>query len=441
MSSKKKIENQFLKVVRHYLDIENYFEAIKVLEEAYSKTENPELLFKVGLIYKEKIRNLEKALEFFTKTLQFTKLKGSLHNEIARVQISLNNIEKAKLTIEEGLKINSFHDDLIYTLSTISKPNEIFNKNLLLQALNKYPNSIRLNYAIAKYFDDLKDYEKAYPYYDKANNLQNTLDKFNHKQFEFSSNYLLDHFKKNSFPEISIKNHFNVTPIFILGMPRSGTTLVEQIISSHSKVASGGELLFMPKIYNLFLKEFYQKKEKQITGKIIYQYASQYLDLSIKQIFNLKEDYFTDKLPNNFLLIGFIKLLFPKSPIILCEREKRDICISIYKNLFTEKNLCYSNNQKDIKKYFSTYEKIINTWKKNFDFFSVKYENLVNNFDQEIKKIINYCGLELESSNIHFQKSKNPVFTLSSYQVRQPIYGSSINGYKNYIKYWTDFLS
>lgn len=441
MSKDKTFQNQYLKVAKHYLSIENYLIAIETLEEGYNKTKDPEFLFKIGLIYKEKVKNLEKALKYFNKTLTFKSFNGSLHNEIARIEISQNLIEKAKTTILEGLKINSFHEDLIYTLSTILKPNEIFNENLLLKALEKNPKSIKLYYAIAKYYDDLGNYEKACKYYDIGNHEQHVLNKFNHEYFNHSSEYLLKNFNKNSFSKISVENISKITPIFIVGMPRSGTTLVEQIISSHSKVSSGGELLFMPKVYNSFLKEFYQKKDMQINSDIVNKFSSQYIEWSLTQIQHSKEIFFTDKLPNNFLLIGFIKLLFPKSPVILCEREKKDIYISIYKNLFTEKDLCYSNNQQDIKKYYATYEKIINFWKKDFDLMSVQYENLVNNFEPEVKKIMNYCNLDFEKSNIEFQKSKNPVFTLSSYQVRQPIYNSSVKNYERYLDFWPNFLS
>ena len=226
----------------------------------------------------------------------------------------------------------------------------------------------------------------------------------------------------------TIKNPKKI--IFILGMPRSGTTLIEQIISSHSNVYSSGELPYL----SLILKNIFFEDEKNINNNPIAliednekrnELSKQYF--SFIKNYEIGQNYITDKAPLNFMWIGFIKILFPDSKIIHSTRDPKDNCISLYKNIF-EGGLDFSYSENELGQYYNLYKDLMNFWKEKIpnDFLDVKYENLINNSEDEIKKIIDYCDLNWEESCLNFANSKNPIKTASVGQARKPIYKTSL---------------
>ena len=195
-------------------------------------------------------------------------------------------------------------------------------------------------------------------------------------------------FSENNFKGLSGSNENNV--IFILGLPRSGTSLVEQIVSSHKKVFGGGELPILPHLIkkNLLNKENHFKdnfSEIIKDTKTLEIFKKDYLKF-IKN-FNYSEKYITDKAPLNFRWIGIINLIFPKSKIIHCLRDPKDNCLSMFKNLF-EGGLNFTYSQEDLVEYFNHYQELMNFWKlHNSDMIlDIKYENLISNNEDEIKK-------------------------------------------------------
>ena len=228
-------------------------------------------------------------------------------------------------------------------------------------------------------------------------------------------------------------------PIFIIGMPRSGTSLVEQIISSHSNVFGCGELPILSKI----IKDNFLSEEREILdiSKNINDNPL-LLDKSRKEYsnfiknFKIQDEYITDKAPLNFRWIGFIKLIFPKAKIIHCHRDPKNNCFSIFKNLF-EGGLYFSYDQDDLVQYYNQYSDLMNFWKLKYENFilDVKYEDLVSNNIKEIKKILEFCDLDYQEKCLLFHKNKTPIKTMSTAQARKPIYKTSINSFEKYSKY------
>ena len=232
--------------------------------------------------------------------------------------------------------------------------------------------------------------------------------------------------------------------LFIVGMPRSGTSLVEQIISSHTSVYGAGEL---PYLNNIIQSEFFENKTLNLNKlhelnneKKLQDIAERYNVLTSS--YNYKENLITDKAPLNFLWIGLIKLIFPNSKIIHCSRSPKDNCLSLYKNLFDE-NLNWTYDETDLFRFYQEYDSLMSFWKKNIpDFiYDVNYENLISNSEFQIKKIVNFCDLDWEPGCIEFYKNKRAIKTVSSAQVRQSIYNSSINSSKNYEDFMPNLFS
>ena len=142
-------------------------------------------------------------------------------------------------------------------------------------------------------------------------------------------------------------------------------------------------------------------------------------------------------MPINFLYLGFIKLILPKSKIIHCKRNSKDNCLSIFKNYFRGKKLTFAYNIEEIVDYYNLYKNLMDYWKMIFpDFiYEIKYENLIINTKYEIKKLLTNCNLEWEDDCLNFYKNKRPIKTASDFQARNKIYASSVNSWKNYEEY------
>ena len=171
-----------------------------------------------------------------------------------------------------------------------------------------------------------------------------------------------------------------------------------------------------------------QKKKKN-------QFLSKY-KTKIKNISNESERV-TDKLPINFLYIGFIKLILPKSKVVHCYRNSRDNCLSLFKNHFPSRRLDYTYDLNKIVEYYNLYHDLMNHWNNLLpDFiFNISYENLVSNSEIEIKNLLKFCDLEWTNNCLYFYKNKRPIKTASDTQARSKIYNTSVSSWKNYEKY------
>tara|TARA_B110001450_G_scaffold205235_1_gene195072 strand:- start:502 stop:1467 length:966 start_codon:yes stop_codon:yes gene_type:complete len=230
--------------------------------------------------------------------------------------------------------------------------------------------------------------------------------------------------------------------IFILGMPRSGTSLVEQIITSHSDVFGAGELPQLSKIIKNRL--FYEDLPSEDGLIDLFQNESFADQLRLEYYnylkrFNAKNPFITDKAPLNFRWIGIIKILFPNSKIIHCSRNSKDNCLSIFKNFF-EAGLDFGYNQKELGTYYNIYLDLIKFWQKKLPglIYEAKYEHIIQSPELEIKKIIKFCDLHWEENCLEFHRNKNPIKTMSTAQARKPIYKSSLNSFEKFSPFLND---
>ena len=226
-------------------------------------------------------------------------------------------------------------------------------------------------------------------------------------------------------------------------MPRSGTSLTEQILSSHSDVFGGGEIPFIPSIIN---KNFLQDKNVKIFNEIndLEKKLNNSQDYYLHQISSIdnSEKSFTDKTPLNFRYIGFLINIFPNLKIINCKRNPVDVCWSNFKNYFGG-TLNFSNDLEDLAKYYNQYEDIMKFWKKYFsnNIYDLNYENLVNNPEEEIKNLIKFCELNWDPNCLKHYENKRVIKTVSFNQARKPIYKSAIKSSNKYEKYLGKLVS
>ena len=209
-------------------------------------------------------------------------------------------------------------------------------------------------------------------------------------------------------------------------MPRSGTTLIEQILSSHPKVFGGDEVEFIPNLIS----------QNSNLNKINYkEVGKKYCDM-MNKISN-KFERTTDKLPINFLSIGFIKLILPKAKIIHCSRAAEDNCFSIFKNHFTSGKIKFAYNMDEIVQYYNLYWDLMKFWNNLLPKFiyNLKYENLINTNKKETEKLLKFCELDWNENCLKFYNNHRPIKTTSNTQVRKKIYTTSIKFWENYKNY------
>jgi len=302
--------------------------------------------------------------------------------------------------------------------------------------LNKREKS-DLEFAIGKAYDDQENFELSIKYFESANKNRKELVDYNFKDEEKTFKSIKKYFENLDFKKISkIKSKKKI--IFIVGLPRSGTTLIEQILSAHNLVFGAGELNYLRQI----IKNHFIQENKLLSQKIRDYNSSQeniINDEYLKYLNNLNEDSFvaTDKAPQNFVWIGFIKMFFPDAKIIHSKRNYKDVFLSNYKNNFVSNDMDWSYDPDDILKYFNFYFENMRFWKKKCEDFiyDINYEDIVNNSEREIRKLLNYCDLDWDENCLNHHKSKKTIIkTVSTYQARKPIYKTSIDSNKHYLK-------
>ena len=395
---------------------------------------------------KFQLNKFEESLKLLNKALTINDKVIPVHLNLSLVYQSLGKFDKA---IDHLKIINSIDpsytriDKLMSALVNYNDDQKHLDimeeklKDLKLSDNQKIP----LYFGLSKAYEDKKEFSKAAENFEKGNNLKR-------KQF----NYSIDK-DKNLFNQIKTlfanyeQNKLALNPskkkiIFIIGMPRSGTSLVEQIISSHKYVCGAGELNYLNQL--VFKKNKSSQDVNFSMDLVKLDVAS--LNIVAKSYteflanFNFKEEFIVDKTLLNFQLVGYIRLLFPNSKIIHCQRERKANCLSIYKNLFeADGPWCY--NRKEINDYYNLYLDLMNFWDKKFpgEIYNIKYEDLILNPDTEIKKLIDTLKIGWDSNCLKFYENKNAIKTLSVNQARNKIYSSSMNLHEKYKPFLKEF--
>ena len=424
--------NNDLTLIRNYInylrDIYQNTKAIEFLNNQYDKNKNPELIVLIIAIlmdekkHNEALKYFDIAEEFFYNNRNFQFIKGVIFSE-------LGEKNKAIKIFEKLIERENFFGPAYRLLSLLKYQID----SDILQSIEDYLNQsetdelndIHLGLALSNFLEDNGEFKKSFFYLKKYNSKYRKIIKFDQQKMIDDFSKVKIFFKNLLKEKINVKITGQKNPIFILGMPRSSTSLVEQIISSHSDVFGCGELTFIE-------RESFELFEDKLDLEKIKSFKERYLSM----IDNISDEssFFTDKAPLNFLFIGIISIIFPESKIILCEKNRMDNLNSIYRNFFPS-GVDFSYDLDDLIFFNSFYDKVISFWEKEqINFYRLKYESLVDNFTEEVNELFKFLRLDNEEKCYEFHKTKRVVNTASFSQVRKPLFKESINRWKNYEK-------
>ncbi|MEZ9596900.1 sulfotransferase [Shewanella sp. 10N.261.52.F9] len=275
-------------------------------------------------------------------------------------------------------------------------------------------------FALGRFWEQQQEFNKAYQSMTQANQLLSPARPFKKESFLHIIKSLKTYQANNSI-DVAQSNKSQI-PIFIVGMPRSGTTLVEQILASHSKVQATDELPYIERIaLQLEMSGGYVKNLQALSTEMVSQMRQSYLK-EVEPYLDEKAAYFIDKNPNNFLHIGLIKTLFPEAKIINVIRHTTDNAISVFKQHFSRGH-DYSYSTEGIEIYWNAYHDIMQHWDRLYgeQLCHVSFETLVNDPETQIRRILDYCSLDFMQECIDFHQSKRTVLTPSAAQVRRPM--------------------
>ena len=384
----------------------------------------------------------EEAVPYFEQAIALDKTFLKARHCISQAFLALGKTKDALKHIEETLAIFPEDVNSIYSLSGLKKfkkgdPEFIALDHVLEKDDLSLPEKIRAHFCLGKMHADTKEYGKSFHHYQAGNRLRiNTGKGYDPEKYSSYISVLIKECSYRFFKQLECCGLDTRTPVFIIGMPRSGTTLVEQIISSHPKVYGAGELPFLGDCLESFcgrnpLQKDFVHTLKTIDKASIQKAANQYLDSLPDTSPGIRR--VTDKMPANLNYLWLGALMFPRATVIHCKRDPMDTMLSCFTQNFTNGQE-FSNDLDWLAGYYKDYLLLMDHWYRvlPINILTVEYESLVKDIEGVSKKIFDHCGLAWDSQCLDFYKQARVVKTASVLQVRRPVYTSSIGRWKAY---------
>jgi len=379
---------------------------------------------------------LDEAILAYQQAIDMQPAYAEAYNNMGTVLSELGDLDQALTAYKKAIECRPDYAECYYHIGQLIKytanDESIDEVKALYEDINtSKENKCRLSFALFKIHEDLSEIDLAFHYLCEGNRLRKDLLGYNYKHdvdlFSKVRN-IQPCLKKISRSNTKIKEA--VTPIFILGMPRSGTTLVEQIISSHSYVSGAGELMYLSK----FGKKI-ATGEREVNRENLETFRSAYLNQLAQRSYG--KSFVTDKLPHNFLFVPLICAAFPEAKIIHVKRDPAATCWSNYRHNFAGKGLGYAYDLNDCVAYYKLYEDLMQTWELVYDqqIYSLEYEKLIADQESETRLLIQNLGIGWEDACLNPHENTRSVRTASNTQIRKKVYKGSSQAWRKYEPY------
>ena len=301
-------------------------------------------------------------------------------------------------------------------------------------------------FALGKAYEDRGDFDRAWHYYSSGNTKQRTEVTYDPVQAESMNDRLVRVFSADFLHAHRGAGLADPAPIFILGLPRSGSTLLEQILASHSQVEGTSELPYLGRVATWLNRNRadginYPEAVRELREPHFQSLAQDYLDFA-RMHRRSGAAHFIDKNPNNFPNIGFLSLILPNAKIIDARRHPLDACLSSYRQLFA-KGQAFTYDLTEIGEYYLQYQRMMDHWHEVLpdQVLTVQYEEVVADFETQVRRLLEFCELPWEPACLRFYESERPVRTPSSEQVRQPIYDRSVGHWRHYARHLDELIT
>lgn len=419
-------------------------------EEAFNKAVrlepgNPGAHHNLGdfLVYQGRMRESEAA---YRQALALQPDDAEAHMDLGNVLGYQGRAREAEEAFRYALRLDPALARAYWYLSSNRKYDSSQHEDIdsILALLNSDDidevDEMHLHFALGKIYDDCREYDKAISHYGFANRIGHKKTAFNPKRFSSLVTQIIEVYTPEFFAERRGYGVASQTPVFIVGMMRSGTTLVEQIATAHPDVFGAGELNKLREIVDGLAErakdgQSYPECVKHIDKESMAVLAHDYEERAQRDAGH-DVARITDKMPSNFLHLGLAALLFPEARIIHCRRDPLDTCLSIYFQNFAGINE-FAHDLSEIGSYFRQYDRLMAHWREvlPLKMYEVRYEELVSNMESKAHELIAFLDLTWDERCLSFNRNPRAVVTSSSWQVRQPLYTTSVQRWRNYEPY------
>jgi tetratricopeptide (TPR) repeat protein len=390
----------------------------------------------------------DQALPIYQRVLAETPRDPDLHLSIAHALKTLNRTQEAMAYYRAAAAIRPSYGEAYWSFANLKKSRFTDEELSIMRAQESSPHAHRtdryhLCFALGKALEDRRQYAESFRYYERGNELKRSETRYKPASIEYNTQLLQATLSKDFFESRRGWGCESAAPIFIVGLPRSGSTLIEQILSSHSQVEGTMELANIPRLvqdlqgrdnYNSY-KKFWDQYIESLLARApaeLKRDGEKYLSDTLIYRSGLKP-FFTDKNPNNFRNIGLLQLILPNAKIIDARRGAMACCFSNFKQLFaTGQEFTYS--LEDLGNYYRWYVELMQHWDRVLPgkVLRVQHEELVEDLESNVRRILEFVGLEFEPSCLEFYKTERRVHTVSSEQVRRPVNREGIAQWRHY---------
>jgi tetratricopeptide (TPR) repeat protein len=385
----------------------------------------------------------EKAITLYRRLLNDMPHNPELHLSIAHCLKTLGRQEEAIEAYRAAAEIRPNFGDAYWSLANLKTYRFTEAEIASMRAGEKAPatplaDRYHLCFALGKAFEDRADYQESWKYYERGNALKRAESKYRPEILETNTRKQIEVCTHGFFASRLGVGSKSPDPIFIVGLPRSGSTLIEQILASHSRVEGTQELAQIPSMVTELQGRDPDLNHPRYPGVLADLKPEDFLGLGEKylsdtRVYRTDKPYFIDKMPNNFRHLGLVHLILPNAKIIDARREPMACCFSNLKQLFASgQEFTYSIE--DIARYYRTYLELMRHWDEALPgrILRVEHEAVVGDLKGNVRRILNFCDLEFEPACVEFHKTERSIRTASSEQVRQPIFREGLEQWKNY---------
>lgn len=381
------------------------------------------------------------AIEAYEKALSIAPDRAGALCGMSHHLKTIGRQDDAISSYRKAIEIKDDHAEAYWSLANLKtfrfRDDEVEAMQQLLQRPELEDESrAQIHNALGLEFEARKDYDQAFENYEHCNSVQRQHEKYDPVDTEDTYGRIIDFFTAERFEQNAGAANADVTPILVVGLPRSGSTLIEQILASHSQVDGTHELGDLPRVVQAARKdnpkrELFPEVLANTTVKEWQAIGEHYL--SRTEQFRQGARFFVDKNPNNFIYTGILKLALPNAKVIDARRHPLDSCFGSFKQLFAS-GQSFTYDMTELGEYYLQYRRLMEHWHKELPGFvlEVNYEDVVADLETQVRRILEYCGLPFEEACLRFHETERAVKTASSEQVRRPIYSSSVNLWRNY---------